>query len=81
MTNPSSRILIIGSSGQVGSALVKVLRDKHSLITPPNLIFESMSYKKLNEKLESLRPTTIINTLAYTNVEKAENDKQTPKRS
>ena len=76
MTNSTSRILIIGSSGQVGSALVKVLRDKCSLITPPNLFFEGISYKQLNEKLEILRPTTIINTLAYTNVDKAENDEQ-----
>ena len=76
MTNSTSRILIIGSSGQVGSALVKVLKDKCILITPPNLFFEGVSYKDLSEKLETLRPTTIINTLAYTNVDKAENDEE-----
>ena len=76
MTNSSSRILIIGSSGQLGSALVKVLRDNCSLITPPNLFFEGISYEQLNERLKTFRPTTIINTLAYTNVDKAENGGQ-----
>ena len=62
MTDFVPKILIIGSSGQVGSALVKVLRDKYSLITPPNLFFELTSYTQLNEKLQTLRPTIIINT-------------------
>ena len=76
MTDTLPKILVIGSSGQVGSALVKVLRDKYSLITPPNFFFECISYTQLNEKLQTLRPTTIINTLAYTNVDKAENDEE-----
>jgi len=76
MTNSLPKILIIGSSGQVGSALVKVLKDKYTLITPPNIFFKCNSYTQLNEKLQIFKPTTIINTLAYTNVDKAENDKE-----
>ncbi len=76
MTNSSPKILIIGSTGQVGSALVKVLSDKYSLITPPKLFFEHISYTVLNEKLQILKPTIIINTLAYTNVDKAENARE-----
>ena len=76
MTDTLPKILIIGSSGQVGSALVKVLRDKYSLIYTSKFFFECISYTQLNEKLETFRPTTIINTLAYTNVDKAENDEE-----
>lgn len=69
------RILVIGSEGQLASEL----KDISQLQTEFDFIFTqqeeiNLKDKFFTSKLESLRPDIIINTAAYTQVDKAETD-------
>jgi|MDSW01.1.fsa_nt_gb dTDP-4-dehydrorhamnose reductase len=73
-SNP--KILLIGGSGQVGSALLEILENKNNIISPKNFYFLNLTSEDLEKKLSNLNPNIIINTLAYTLVDEAENDKK-----
>ena len=72
----NKKILLIGSSGQVGSALLEILGDEKKITYPKNSLFLNLTSVELEKKLYYLNPKIIINTLAYTSVDKAENDRQ-----
>ncbi len=72
----NKKILLIGSSGQVGSALLEILGDEKKITYPKNSLFLNLTSVELEKKLYYLNPNIIINTLAYTSVDKAENDRQ-----
>lgn len=76
MIDLSSKILLIGSSGQLGTALLQTLGLEYNIITPDNLFFKNSSSYELTNKLSNIKPVLIINTLAYTAVDKAENDQE-----
>ena len=63
-------ILIIGSNGQVGRE-IKKLPGTFSLSRNDLDLFDTDSIKKV---IKEIRPSIVINTAAYTNVEKAEKD-------
>ena len=59
------KILLIGSSGQVGSALLEILENKNDIISPENFCFLNLTTEDLEQKLSVLNPNIIINTLAF----------------
>ncbi len=65
------RILLIGGSGQVGTALRQIL-EKNELLAPSHheLAFEDAN--ALNKLLESFRPTLLINCSAFHHVDTCE---------
>lgn len=65
------RILLIGSNGQVGSALVEVLTS--DLVTPlTHADIEITDPASVRKALEQYRPETVINTAAYHRVDDCE---------
>jgi len=69
------KILIIGKYGQLARCL-----DDEFIGSPEEIIFSSSKdldlsdFKKTNNKLKEINPNVVINTMAYTAVDKAESD-------
>lgn len=68
------RILLTGTAGQVGGALLPLLRDRHTVLAPTPNEFDLSKPESLASKLDSTRPDLIINPAAYTAVDKAEDE-------
>ncbi|GLH76733.1 NAD(P)-dependent oxidoreductase [Bradyrhizobium sp. SSBR45G] len=70
------RILITGTSGQVGGALRRVLAAEaaHELVCPPRAAFDLTRPDSLADALEAIRPDLILNPAAYTAVDRAEDE-------
>ena len=69
------KILILGAKGMLGSALAKVFSDKNPILLD-YLELDIADQKNLEEKLNELKPTLIINAAAYTDVDGAESNKE-----
>ena len=68
------RILLTGSNGQVGSALLPLLRISHEVMAVQRADFDLSRPETLGSVLESLKPELIINPAAYTAVDRAEDE-------
>jgi dTDP-4-dehydrorhamnose reductase len=68
------RILLTGTSGQVGGALLAELRAHGDLLTPQRAEFDFQKPEKLVQALDTLRPDLIVNPAAYTAVDRAEEE-------
>jgi dTDP-4-dehydrorhamnose reductase len=68
------RILITGTTGQVGHALQEVLRGRGQILAPTRSDFDLSNPNSLVERLDALEPTLIINSAAYTAVDRAEDE-------
>lgn len=68
------RILLTGTTGQVGSALLAILRDKHEVIAPSRSTFDFTAPQSLGYALDKFAPDLIINPAAYTAVDRAEEE-------
>lgn len=66
------KLLLIGSSGLVGSRLVELLENKYQLITPDEKEFNLLDPKSLSTFLQSNQPDVVINLAAFTDVGAAE---------
>lgn len=74
------RILLTGSSGQVGGALPpllerQVLDNNGSVLAPKRDTFDLARPKTLIPTLDALRPDLIVNPAAYTGVDRAEDER------
>ena len=70
------RILLTGSAGQVGRALLPLLREKAEVVAPLRDHFDLSRPDELAGKLESIRPDLIVNPAAYTAVDRAEDERE-----
>ena len=68
-------ILLTGSSGQLGKEIILQKPINYTLIPTTKKIFNLENLKNLHELIKKYNPKWIINTAAYTDVEKAEKDK------
>ena len=73
------KILITGSSGQLGKTLVKTIpeffkKEEHEIVGLTRKDFDLLDLKSCEKILKEFRPDWLINTAAYTNVEKAEKE-------
>jgi dTDP-4-dehydrorhamnose reductase len=68
------KILILGSTGQVGQAINKWLPTGMEIIAPVRDELDLSEIDALEEFLETRAPDLIINAAAYTNVDKAETE-------
>ena len=66
------KILLIGSTGQLGREIIKSSPNDIYLIKPSRLEFDLNNTKECYEYILNLSPDWIINSGAFTNVEKAE---------
>lgn len=70
------KILLIGSNGQLGREIIKSSPRNINLITPSRLQFDLAETKECYEYILNLSPDWIINSGAFTNVEKAEKEQE-----
>ncbi|TYL93490.1 dTDP-4-dehydrorhamnose reductase [Bradyrhizobium rifense] len=70
------RILLTGSAGQVGGALLPLLRERADIVTPPREQFDLSRPDELAGRLDSIKPDLIINPAAYTAVDRAEDERE-----
>lgn len=68
------RILLTGTSGQVGGALLHVLRLQHDVLAPLRPDFDLAQPAMLAAALDRMNPDLVINPAAYTAVDLAEDD-------
>lgn len=68
------RILLTGTSGQVGRALLPLLEGENDLLTPGRADFDLANPAVLAAALDELKPELIINPAAYTAVDRAEDE-------
>ncbi len=70
------RILLLGSTGQVGQELLKILSSLGKLITLTRPELDLTNSDQIAETIASLQPKIIINASAYTAVDKAESESE-----
>lgn len=69
-----SRILLLGKSGQVGSALQVRLAGRGEVFAPDREACDLANVDQLRDVMRGVQPNIIINAAAYTAVDKAEED-------
>lgn len=70
------KIFLTGKSGGLGKELVKVLKDKYILIAPSREEFDLEKTDIIYNYLKEINPDIIILSGAYTDVDKAEEEKE-----
>jgi dTDP-4-dehydrorhamnose reductase len=70
------RILLTGTSGQVGGALRPLLDKGATVIAPPRSAFDLSKPETLAGALDGFKPDLIVNPAAYTAVDRAEDERE-----
>jgi dTDP-4-dehydrorhamnose reductase len=70
------RILLTGTSGQVGSALLPLLQGAHEVLAPTRAEFDLSDPEERIAALDRFNADLIINPAAYTAVDRAEDEKE-----
>lgn len=70
------RILLTGSSGQVGRALATALAPLGSVIATDRSSFDLARSERVRARAAALQPDLIVNAAAYTDVERAEQEEE-----
>ena len=68
------KILLTGTTGQLGHTLQKLLAGEHELITPTRQQLDLSQPQTVAAYIRDVRPELIINPAAYTAVDKAESE-------
>lgn len=71
------KILIVGAKGQLGRDCQKVLSSDHNIILLDLPEFDATNIEQVRQQMELHRPDVILNCAAYTQVDKAEVEKDT----
>lgn len=69
------KILVLGSSGLVGSRFVELYKNKYTLLTPSHQKLDVTHIEKVAQYLSRTKPDVVINFSAYTDVGEAENQR------
>lgn len=70
------RILLTGTSGQVGGALRPLLDKRGTVIAPSRSAFDLSKPEMLAGALDGFKPDLIVNPAAYTAVDRAEDERE-----
>lgn len=70
----SESILLLGSNGQVGQELEKILAPNHKIIPLARPEIDLTQPDHLRQIIREIQPQIIINAAAYTAVDKAETE-------
>lgn len=69
------KVLVIGSTGLVGSRFVKLYIHKEELLTPSATELDITSIESVRNYFNEFRPDKVVNFAAYTNVDGAEKER------
>ena len=72
-----SKILLIGSTGQVGQELLTTLKPLGELVALTRQKLDLTQANQIKETITSIKPDIIVNAAAYTAVDRAESDSET----
>jgi len=75
------KILITGSKGNLGSALMNVLGNNYRLVLLSHDEFDITNKEQVKEKMEFFKPSIIINTASYNKVDKCEESEEEFKKA
>ena len=70
-----TKVLLLGSCGQLGTALIHTAPKEIELITKNKEDLDITNFKLIESQIKNIKPDILINCAAYTKVDKAENDK------
>ena len=70
------KVLLTGSTGQLGKTLIKIKPNNVELIKVSSVDFNLLDYKSCEEFILSHKPDWVINAAAYTAVDKAESESE-----
>lgn len=70
------KILLTGSTGQVGYELERCLQGLGEVVAPPRARLDLADLAQVRAVVRAVRPGLIVNAAAYTNVERAEDEPQ-----
>jgi dTDP-4-dehydrorhamnose reductase len=73
----SPTILLTGKNGQIGSDLLKCLPSLGKVVAPDRTELDLRNAGGLRRAVREIQPQLIINTAAYTDVDRAETDRET----
>ncbi len=68
------KILILGSTGMLGTELLKLLSPDHEVIAPDKQELDIISWDSVTEVYQTVSPDLVINCVGYTNVDGCENE-------
>jgi len=68
------KILIVGSSGMLGTDCKEVLSKEHELVMPDKEVMDITSWDGVIENLQKINPDAIINCAAFTDVDACETE-------
>lgn len=71
---PGAKILLTGSTGQVGGELVRLLAPLGEVVAPAREAMDMSDVASVRETIRSVHPRWIVNPAAYTAVDKAESE-------
>jgi len=77
MTKQIKKILLIGTDGQLGTDLRKVIDKNYELLCPSIEELDIVQFSKTKEYIHQNHPDLIINTAAFHQVDECEKDPQT----
>src|SRR5437870_4791622 len=67
------KILLIGAKGQLGSDLVRVLNQAgYEVLPADHSTFDILNAEQVEEMIDTLSPSIVVNTAAFHNVEECE---------
>lgn len=72
------RVLVAGASGRLGSAIVQAL--PYTVLAPAREQLDLFKTQDIQESLDRLSPDAVINAAAYTDVDKAESERDVARR-
>jgi dTDP-4-dehydrorhamnose reductase len=73
---PGERILLTGATGQVGGELLKLFTPLSEVVAPARDTLDLTDAASIRRMIRALQPRWIVNTAAYTAVDKAESELQ-----
>jgi len=74
------RILLTGSSGQLGSECKEVLKSDYEVIAPDKIEFDITSWDNVIASINQLSPDIILNCAAFTKVDECETERKVSER-
>ncbi len=70
------RVILTGSTGQLGKAIKKLIPKGFSLICPDKKEMNFLDYESCMNFIKDIKPNWLINTAAFTNVQEAESNRE-----
>ena len=69
------KVLVVGAKGQLGKEIIRQFQTRYELVQQDRSSLDIIDHKSVESVIADTNPAVVINAAAYTDVEKAEDDK------